>query len=372
MGKIAAFGKAIWRLGAFGWRRVSDLNTLLWIFPSGAAVVTAGLSLMQRLPLASLFVLTLAAFLIVLVGVILWQNNFGNARRIPQQVLDQANRAAAHAQIRQVKPFQPTVGELKEARREAASEHVSRKQTDEELPPTLYMRNTDAKSPHFPDKMFRIEWVENTLSLSFRGEGSDGISKAPILEPTLTFELLNAGDETVRHVVARWRLPDVDPHEDVALLGSNVRSFDGRQLKMQNEKGSASILTVSLTAESEPIPAIPSGGTAVLKAPTAFTTAYSIRALGRAKRQSDKHNPEQDTLKLLEQWGEPMDRAFVELSYAKSGQMCRHSFVIVGRVWGGSPPLDQSYDTRTGQVVLEHTPGITATIDHVGVLHNEG
>src|SRR5207248_2222697 len=63
------------RVALFLWRRASDLNTFLWIFPGVAALVAAALSIAQRLPLALLFVFTLSAFLIVLVGVILWREH---------------------------------------------------------------------------------------------------------------------------------------------------------------------------------------------------------------------------------------------------------------------------------------------------------
>lgn len=244
----------------------------------------------------------------------------------------------------------------------------------EQLSPTVYLRNTAVKSPHFTDKMFGIKWVEKDISLTFRGDDSDPLNHTPTVEPTLTFEMFNAGGESVRHVVARWRLPNVELAEDVELLGSNIRSFKNGRLKMQGENGSASIQPVATEAESEPIPVIAPGATAELRAPTSFTTAYSIRALGRAKRQSIRNQGTdfRDVLDVLERWKEPMDHAMVDLTYVEAGKKRHQSFVIVGRVWGGTPPHVSTYDTKSSQVVYEHTPGIVATIDNVGVLHDDG
>ena len=238
------------------------------------------------------------------------------------------------------------------------------------LPPTVYLRNTAPRPDRLVDKAFGIKWIERTLTLTFRGEDYQSINEAPIVEPTLTFELFNAGDENVRHIVARWRFPEVDLTEDVALLGKYVRSFENGRLKMQNDSGSASIQPVTTDAESEPIPVLAAGGATELRAPNAFTAAYSIRALGRAKRQLVRQNGADltDPLTALEQWTEPMDRAYVDLNYVEGGQPRKHTFMILGRVWGGGQPHVRPDDPKEGNMAYIHTPGIFAVVDNVGVL----
>lgn len=235
------------------------------------------------------------------------------------------------------------------------------------LPPTIYLRNIPLKSPYHPDKMFRIKWLEKDVSLTFRGEGSDGLTETPVQEPNITFDLLNAGDEPVRHVVARWRLLNVDLTEDVPLLGANVVSYENGVLKLKSDT-CGSIKPVALEVESPPVPIVPSGSTISLQAPPAFTAAYCIRALARAKRQAMQgKNVSHDMLTLLERWGEAMDILRIELSYAKRGVICRHAFVVSGRVWGGTQPHIVSEESTEDNVIYQHADGIVAVVDHIGV-----
>lgn len=251
-----------------------------------------------------------------------------------------------------------------------------RRRLERQVPPTVYLRNTGAISV-FGDKMWGIKWIEATLNLTFRGEGANLMDDTPVKEKNISFELFNAGDEPVRHVVVRWHLPAVDMSEMVKVLGTPLREFDGDILKL-SANGNGSIHPIRTEIADPPIEVIDGRGKLEIAAHRAFTEAFSICALARAREHHEKvvlpavsSVPEGgDPMDHLVKWKRPMDRFFIELSYFKNERQCRHSFEVLSYVWGGGQPYAHEPTEETPNLYVPK-PGAVAVVDHVTVRHYE-
>lgn len=237
------------------------------------------------------------------------------------------------------------------------------------LPPTLYLRNTSATGGF--GKTLVMQWVEETLTLNFRGDGHGLLDKIPLAEKGMAFELFNAGEE-VRHVVVRWRLPQADMRQMSKVLGPPLRSFDGQQIKLAQE-GRASMLPVATDIESTPIPLISKGQAVTITAPKPFMIAYSICAFARAREHYEKVimpalGKDDDPTAVLERFNTRMDTALVDLSCVKGGRKCSHSFTIDGFLWGGGQPALHK-PTDEAPNLHELTAGISAHVDEITVRH---
>jgi hypothetical protein len=235
---------------------------------------------------------------------------------------------------------------------------------DGKLPPTLYLRNTDITA--LPgQKVFEIRWIEETVDLSFRGEGYGNMHTPQICERNLTFEVLNAGDE-IRHLVACWRLPNVDLDDMVKVLGPNVQSFKDRKLSLKG-KSCATIYYASTNIEGPTLPFIGKGASVPLESPNQFTNAYSICALALARRKFEKDRGSNltDPIEILEKWKIQMPTAFIDVSYVQGNRRCKQSFAVWAELWGGAMPHVQQKNQKTRVLEYALAPGIIAVVDHV-------
>jgi len=242
------------------------------------------------------------------------------------------------------------------------------------LPPTVYLKNTDAVDPG-GRKTFTVLWKADELRLAFRGDGGGIWSNTPSIEKVLSVSLYNAGDDDIRHVEARWRLPGVGLESAIErsdLLGDTKKRMTGHELHLQNEKGAGAIIPVASDVIDPAIPVVRANETVTLKSALGFTMAYTLAALIRAKEHYRETvwtaDVKTDALTVLADWHTKADDVIIEVSYNQAGRKRTQSFKLQATLYGGSQPFVPVVDDE-GKFVA--TEGVIATLDNVCVVQND-
>ena len=239
-------------------------------------------------------------------------------------------------------------------------------------PPNLYLSNTPSPEGARVKSLW-VEWSPRTLHLSVRGDLP--FSQWPPPTPTeeyLSFDVLNAGPEDVRHVVVEWSLPGVDLGvlllRENMLFGDCLDSIQGDRLRLISEaENRAANMTASSRVNAFPIPLIKAGDTARIQSPDAFTNAYGICALAVAKqvmRSVARHAPDlslRAVVRYMESMLAPMTDALLTIEYSCGDQRRRQKFAVTGLVSGQGPPFskipqeDGSYAVEPGAIATSVT-----------------
>lgn len=207
--------------------------------------------------------------------------------------------------------------------------------------PSLYLSAPPGKSGSL-GTMYILKWDPEMLEISFNGDGP--FSEWPPPEPierSMIFNLLNVGSDA-RHIEITFCL-DADLAtliQESKLFGDSLHSFDNGALRLiaPNRGSSQAVLT---EVASGPIPIIKTGDQVKVAAPAAFTRAFSIYALAKAKQHHEVEvvptlNDTLDHLKYLETSQVALQGVSARVRYVSEDQRYTHTFDIFGWLSGGS------------------------------------
>jgi hypothetical protein len=239
-------------------------------------------------------------------------------------------------------------------------------------PPPIYL----ALPPHDNASlgtMYLMRWEPELLNVEFSADGPyDQWPPPPPKETHLRFTLFNAGPDDARQVEITWSL-DVDLmmliHE-TKVFGNCLHSVEAGRLRLVRPDRAATI-PIPTAIQTLPIPIVKAGETIPIAAPDAFTNAFTVCALARAKHHHETSVLPNllDTvnhLKYLENSSIPLDRPTIRIQYVAGDRRYRHRFSLVCGVSGGNAPVSRKPRDDGSYASVEN--GVQAVIYNATVI----
>lgn len=232
MGQLTSMAK-------WAWSRIGDLSTLQWLFPGGAVILVSALSYIEGLPYALWVIAALAAFILALIVLILWEEWRKGFRR---------------------------------------GRHLY-----------LSLPNFEGDK----SKMVVVSAMSHAPWLEFRGDGPfTAMPPEKPLEPRPTITVLNAGPGQIRHLKVDWEVVKADFQGafDAGLLGSVFVDLKEEGRLHLGKDGHVTQMPLASIASSV-IPVLPEGESIKVEAPHSISYGVVINLLRIGKLYERNRKP---------------------------------------------------------------------------------